>query len=262
MPFRQSRASNRHFSPTRLLFTSIIVLATTMANGLAQSTPIPTAAGDCEIIAEVLGNKITIKDTNRFHRDILAALSTQYAKDHHLEPTDQELQLFASSMKKREEEMYAKMQKDKERLTQELATPNISTESRLSKEKELQRLERMMKQITEIRRITEPVAQQSGFASRTLAQSQVQKWKIDQSLYERYGGRVIFQQAGPEPWDAWRMFLLEEHTKGSFKILKPELEASFWNYHTNQALHRFYPKEEGTGIMRTPFWQQEAGKQN
>jgi hypothetical protein len=240
----------------------MIVLATTVANGLAQSIAKPTAAGDSEIVAEVLGNKIAIKDTNRFHRDIVAALSTQYAKDHHLEPTDQELQSFASSMKKREVEMHAKMQKDKERLTQELATPNISAESRLSKEKELQRLERLLKQITEIRRITEPVAQQSGFASRPFAQPQVQKWKIDQSLYERYGGRVIFQQAGPEPWDAWRMFLLEEQAKGSFKILKPELEASFWNYHTNQALHRFYPKGEEARIMRTPFWQQETGQQN
>jgi hypothetical protein len=122
-------------------------------------------------------------------------------------------------------------------------------------------LERLLKQITEIRRITAPVAERSGFASRGLAQLQVQNWKINQSLYKRFEGRVIFQQAGPEPWDAWRMFLLEEQTKGSFKILKPELEASFWNYHTNQALHRFYPKEEGARIMRTPFWQQEPGKQ-
>jgi hypothetical protein len=102
----------------------MIVLATAMASVLAQSPEMrPTAVGDGEIIAEVLGTKIRLKDTNRLHRDILAALSTQYAKDHQLEPTDQELLSFASSMKQREEEMHAKTQKDKERLAQELATP-------------------------------------------------------------------------------------------------------------------------------------------
>ena len=240
----------------------MIVLATTMANGLAQSRAIPTAAGDGEIIAEVLGAKISLKDTNRLHRDILTALSTQYAKDHHLEPTDQELQSFASSKNKREEAMHSKLQKDKERLATELEASTISAEDRLTKEKELQRLERLLNQVAEIRRITAPVAEQSGFASHELAHGQVLNWKINQALYERYGGRVIFQQAGPEPWDAWRMFLLEEQAKGSFKIIKPELEASFWNYHTNQALHRFYPKGEEARIMRTPFWQQETGQQN
>ena len=90
-----------------------------------------------------------------------------------------------------------------------------------------------------------------------IAKRFVRSWKVNKSLFDRYGGRVIFQQAGPEPIDAYRMFLKEHQNKGSFKIMDEALEASFWNYFVNDKMHAFYSEEEGTKLMNTPWWLME-----
>lgn len=82
----------------------------------------------------------------------------------------------------------------------------------------------------------------------------VTAWKINQSLHAQYGGRVIFQQAGPEPLDAYRDFLREREKAGDFQILDPRCAADFWKYFTDESMHHFLPKESGDQAMRTPWW--------
>src|SRR3989337_173671 len=89
---------------------------------------------------------------------------------------------------------------------------------------------------------------------RQMAQQFVQSWKINKALYEKYGGRVIFQQAGVEPLEAYRDFLKEQEKKGAFQILNQDYEASFWKYFINDAMHMFYPKDDGAKFMKTPWW--------
>ena len=36
----------------------------------------------------------------------------------------------------------------------------------------------------------------------------IEQWKASQSLYKKYGGRVVFQQTGPEPLDAYHEYLV------------------------------------------------------
>ncbi|MEX2551903.1 MAG: hypothetical protein WD627_02725 [Actinomycetota bacterium] len=93
---------------------------------------------------------------------------------------------------------------------------------------------------------------------RQTAVSFVTTWKINKSLYDKYGGRVIFQQFGPEPVDAYRDFLREQERKGAFEILDKKYEASFWYYFTNDGSHSFYSEEEGARIMSTPWWLMET----
>lgn len=96
--------------------------------------------------------------------------------------------------------------------------------------------------------------EQAKFMMRQLGKSWVLRWKINKALYEKYGGRVIFQQAGSEPIDAYRDFLKEEGKKGNFKILDKKDEVDFWRYYTNDAMHSFYSKEDGEKFINTPFW--------
>ena len=56
-----------------------------------------------------------------------------------------------------------------------------------------------------------------------------------------YGGRIIFQQGGPEPLDAYRRFLEAQQRQGAFAIADKELEAAFWRYYKDDAIHSFYP---------------------
>jgi lipid II:glycine glycyltransferase (peptidoglycan interpeptide bridge formation enzyme) len=89
---------------------------------------------------------------------------------------------------------------------------------------------------------------------RQMAQQFVKSWKINKALYQKYGGRVIFQQAGVEPLDAYRDFLREQEEKGAFQILDKQYEAGFWRYFTNDAMHTFYEKEDGAKFINTPWW--------
>ena len=92
---------------------------------------------------------------------------------------------------------------------------------------------------------------------RQMAQNLVRMWKINKALYEKYGGRVIFQQAGVEPIDAYRDFLKEEEKKGSFQILDKQYKAGFWRYFTDDAMHAFYSKDDGAKFINTPWWMME-----
>jgi hypothetical protein len=64
----------------------------------------------------------------------------------------------------------------------------------------------------------------------------VKRWMVNKALFAKYGGRVIFQQAGAEPLDAYRDFLKEQEKYGAFQILDKQYQAPFWRYFTNDAM--------------------------
>ena len=62
----------------------------------------------------------------------------------------------------------------------------------------------------------------------------VESWKFSRALYEKYGGRVIFQQANPfEPLGAYRAFLEEHEKGGTFEIRDSDLRKRFWHYYVD-----------------------------
>jgi hypothetical protein len=66
------------------------------------------------------------------------------------------------------------------------------------------------------------------------------QWKINRALYQQYGGRIIFQQAGPEPLDAYRKFLEERQAAGDFSFEDPALATEFWRYYRDDSIHSFF----------------------
>jgi hypothetical protein len=66
------------------------------------------------------------------------------------------------------------------------------------------------------------------------------QWKINRALHQQYGGRIIFQQGGPEPLDAYRKFLEERQAAGDFSIEDPALAAEFWRYYRDDSIHSFF----------------------
>jgi len=66
------------------------------------------------------------------------------------------------------------------------------------------------------------------------------QWKINRALYQQYGGRIIFQQGGPEPLDAYLTFLEERQAAGDFSIESDALAAEFWRYYRDDSIHSFF----------------------
>jgi hypothetical protein len=85
----------------------------------------------------------------------------------------------------------------------------------------------------------------------------IKQWKINRALWEQYGGRIIFQQAGPEPLDACRKFLEESQAQGDFRIENPALESGFWSYYRDASIHSFYApgSAEERAAFAMPPWE-------
>ena len=90
-----------------------------------------------------------------------------------------------------------------------------------------------------------------------IADASIRQWKINRALHEQYGGRVGYQQGGPEPLDAYRKFLEERQAAGDFKITDGKLGAQFWIYFLDDSIHSFHApgsKEEAEAFAIPP-WQ-------
>jgi hypothetical protein len=74
---------------------------------------------------------------------------------------------------------------------------------------------------------------------RDMARGIIRHWKINKALYDQYGGRIIYQQLGPEPLDAYRQFLRQREADGAFAIHDQAFETSFWRYFTDKSIHDF-----------------------
>ena len=119
-------------------------------------------SGSCQeaegpIVARVLGEEIQRTpgmDGRQLMGEVLGALLDNYAVEHDLEPTEDEIDGFIQTL------------------------PSW--------------------------------AKEGGSDGRAVARQFIQAFKVNQSLYAEYGGRVLFQQAGPEPIDAYRDFLRDE----------------------------------------------------
>lgn len=92
---------------------------------------------------------------------------------------------------------------------------------------------------------------------RNMAQAMVKSWKIKKTLFKEYGGRVVSQQAGLEPLDAFQAFLKEMeggnavtvHDKAYKDVLK-----TMDSYISKE--HAYLPEgsEETEKYFDTPSW--------
>ena len=75
------------------------------------------------------------------------------------------------------------------------------------------------------------------------------------ALYEKYGGRVIFQQAGIEPIDAYRDYLKDIEEKGDLMILKSDYADVFDEFKRYMDMGHNYLSERGDKFFGRPYWE-------
>lgn len=234
-----------------------VVMVVLVISCFAQTDGPKAEVPDTHVIAIVLGKKITANEKDKLDGLIFGALLQQYAKDNKIEPTEEELDAFVTKTEEKEKQQQVQYEARREKLQRELKSPSISDRERKGKESELQTIESILKSNRRMKEETKGMEEQVHTAMRQMAQQFVKSWKINKALYGKYGGRVIFQQAGVEPLDAYRDFLKEQEKKGAFQIIDKKYEASFWRYFTNDAMHTFYYKEDGAKFINTPWWMME-----
>lgn len=169
-------------------------------------------------VATVYGEEIRTSDAARVREMILTRLFNRYAADNAIQTEPEEIRAYLGKMRRG------------------MVKEGLSAD----------------------RSLTQAEAQEVVAMRRNMAQSIVRQWKINRSLYERYGGRVIYQQLGPEPLDAYRNFLEHKQREGAFTIDDKAMADRFWRYFTDESIHDFMerggPDEERA--FSVPPWEQ------
>jgi len=170
-----------------------------------------------EVAAVVYGEEIRSSDASELQNAVLSRLLDRYAAEQGLEATSEEIDAFVENMKRG------------------MAAAGLTAADELTPEESAQ-VEAMR---------------------REMGHSLIRQWKINKALYEQYGGRIIYQQLGPEPLDAYRRYLEERQSAGDFTIRDPEMSEAFWRYFRDESIHDFMEKgsEDESRAFTVPPWQ-------
>jgi len=172
------------------------------------------------VVATVLGEEIRGNDAGEMQEVILTRLFDAYAMEKGIVVSDEEVDLYVK------------------KLRQGMAAEGLNAEDDLSAEEAAE---------------VEAMREQMGRAL-------IRQWKINKSLYAAYGGRIIYQQLGPEPLDAYRQFLDKNQAAGDFTIDDPEMAESFWQYFTDDELHDFMApgSDDEAKAFTIPPWERKS----
>jgi len=173
------------------------------------------------LAATVLGKEVRTGDAGEMQEVVLSRLFDRYAEERGIAATDAEIDAFVENMRRG--------MRDEGLTAKDDLTPEEAAE-----------VEQMR---------------------HDMGRSMIRQWKLNGELYRRYGGRIIYQQLGPEPLDAYRHYLQERRTAGDFSIHEKAFEGAFWRYFTDDTMHSFYApgSEEEARAFATPPWELKGG---
>lgn len=175
-----------------------------------------------EPIGDVLGKPLYRDEIRSGFSRVYMALMQDYRQAHAAEiaPTEAEIEFAAAYFDKEHEKRIegeaAEMREQLQAIEQQLQNDGLPEEERGKLEVQRRSLQG---------RLNPP--------GRLFAQFMLDHWKLQRHLYDHFGGgRILFQQAGLEAFDATRNWLEAEEKLGKFKIADPELRKSFYEYWT------------------------------
>jgi len=233
-------------------------LATVAACLVAFATPAAQAepAGARPVpAAQVLGTEIRTSDPEELRYLVLGPLTDRYAAERGIQVMQKEIDGYIARMAAVREQDRRERDARLAEIGRRLAVPALGDDQRAALTAERERLSQLARDLAQTPATPQEAAEEAE-ARRTIAAAFIRQWKINQALHRDYGGRIIFQQGGPEPLDAYRQFLEAQQRQGAFAIADKDLEAGFWRYYRTDAIHSFYPagSAEEAEAFRTPWW--------
>lgn len=231
------------------------LISGTLLLGLA--TPVMAQEAEAPpVVAVVLGEDVPAPpQPGMLTGMIFGPLLQDYAKSRGIEATDEQIDQFIARSDRGSAEMLEQFEARLVEMRTELEKPDLGADERAALEADVSRTEENVEGIR--RQMAEGLTDAEEAERRQMAARFVELFEVKRSLYEEYGGRVIFQQAGPEPLDAYRQFLESREAAGDFEILDESYEAPFWRYFRDDSMHRFFPEDEADRVMSTPWWLME-----
>ena len=232
-----SRTGSARFALSRLccivwVVSCFLVLPAWGGNDIYGSPDDPLAA-------TVLGTAVHTRDPQEMQFVVTGKLLDRYAAGEGIAVTSGEVAEYLAAQERFMAGDRQRREARRAELAAMLKAETVLGEQREALSRELEVLEQLA--ASEKDEATEADDPEIKAYTEEVARSFILRWKVNRALYRQYGGRIIFQQAGPEPLDAYRRFLDEQAAKGNFKILDSSMEKEFWRYYVTDASHDFYP---------------------
>jgi hypothetical protein len=211
------------------------------------------------VAGKVLGKVVHTRDAEELRFVVLKALTDRYAREKGISVTPQEKADFLRWLEQGRRRDIEQNAARRDELTRRLKAASLSDTERKALTSELESVNQLLGALGEAGSAAAPDPQETQ-AREQIAAAFILQWKINRALYRQYGGRIIFQQGGPEPLDAYRKFLREKQARGNFTILNKDLEAAFWSYYVTDSIHSFYPRgsPEEAQVFSAPPWSRGA----
>lgn len=207
----------------------------------AQQPPDP----DHEKIGTVMGQAVYRDQLrtgkNISQRDELFRLFAQPVKEHYISdrrkalvPNEREI-AFAAKYFCQNQQIRRLSQKEKNMIRQQIMTIDKQLKTdRLTKTQQ----QDLKAQQTELQACLD-------MPCRTFARFMLDRWKFQRHLYLTYGkGRILWQQAGVEAFDAMYRWLQDREKQGEFSIDDPQLHSLFYTYWTTQKHGSFLTSDQ------------------
>ncbi len=270
----------------RLIFPKILCLALCAAwlagvGALAEAPETPSG-----VVARVFGNDIRLGDISppewtpsliekrrseadykarlhdyrqkRLERRIWDEVTGRVLKERGLEPTAAEVQALASFMAAKRVGRLAEFRAQRDRLKRKLARSGLRPAERKRVREHLATVEKLIAHELDQRKLGQTIPNYADIQRRSaerVARVTVRQWNVNKALYEKYGGRVIFQQAGYEPVDAYRALIAELRQQNEVEILDPSFPAPFAEMIKYLDMpHQYMPKAEADKYFKKPWW--------
>lgn len=206
--------------------------------------------------AKVLDTEIRTDDAEEMRYWILLKLTDQYAAERGIDVTQEEIDAYIQGTQRIAEKDRLQREARLEEIEGRLGAKDLGDHERKALASERDSLNQLQSDLREMSGGDQDEVRQ---ARQAVASAFVRQWKLNQTLYREYGGRIVYQQGGPEPLDAYRKFLEAQREQGALEILNKGLGDRFWRYYTNDAIHSFYPpgSEEEKRTFAKPWWEIE-----
>ncbi|MBI5611518.1 MAG: hypothetical protein HY942_00400 [Gammaproteobacteria bacterium] len=205
--------------------------------------------------ADLAAQGVAAPDGEQLRARVWKAVFDDYARSRGIAPTEAEIVSQIEGQRRMKARSEAERVRQREALVAELKSPTLSEKRRKDAQQLLdllnQHAEFDMKYQAELRDPAMRKIQQQS--ERTVAEHWVRQWQLNQALYREFGGRIIFQQAGWEPIDAYRKLLDRYAAKKAFVVHDPALRAAVYSYfehkfiYADDAKARFY--------FEKPYWE-------
>ena len=208
------------------------------------------------VAATVLGNELRTDDATEMQAAILDALFEQYEADSGIRAEDSEIDAFIARLDRSKEADIAAKRERLAEIDDLLGAVNLSGDERDALEKERDLIADTVDDLESSEDLSAGEAAEVTDMRRAFAREMILHWKVDRALYEQYGGRLIAQQLGPEPLDAYRQFLEDRREAGAFDIRCPDMEEAFWRYFTDETKHSYLDADSDAvaSAFASPPW--------